>query len=234
MKHKYISFFLRPVIFSFLFLSTSYLCAFEGKVVFKMNDGRSDIYVTYLLKDKMVRTEIAGGPQGSAVAIIDFENNKTIMLIEEMKMYMEVSLDSLQDAPSSELNQHPAINVEKTGKTMAILDYNCEQYIVKNKDGSKAEIWATKALGAFFPFSKIGKNKSSSKEAWETLMADEYIFPLKVLQHSSTGNPQFQMTAESIEEKSLPDILFKVPTGFQKFQLPDISGQGSNFPGGMK
>jgi hypothetical protein len=86
MIRKIYSLFHLPFIFSLLILSTSYLSAFEGRVVFKMNDGKSDIHITYLLKDQLVRTEIAGGSQGSAVAIMDFENNKTILLIKEMQM----------------------------------------------------------------------------------------------------------------------------------------------------
>ncbi len=49
-----------------------------------MNDGKSDIYVTYFLKNQLVRTEIAGGSQRSAVAIMDFENKKMILLIKEI------------------------------------------------------------------------------------------------------------------------------------------------------
>jgi hypothetical protein len=64
---------------------------------------------------------------------------------------MEAPLDSINDTPSPDLKQASSINVEKTGKTMEILGYNCEQYIVKDEDGSESEIWATKALGAFFP-----------------------------------------------------------------------------------
>ncbi len=220
-----------PLFFSLLIVSISNLYAFEGRVVFKMNDGKSDIHVTYLLKNQLVRTEIAGGSQGSAVAIMDFENNKTILLIKEMQMYMEAPLDSIQGASSPDLDQKPSINVEKSGKTMEILGYNCEQYIVKDEDGSESEIWATKALGAFFPIGKMGKSKSASKEAWEMLMANEDIFPLKVIQHSNTGDPKFQMTAESIEEKTLPDALFQVPAGFNKFEMPNMNGQGGNFPG---
>ncbi len=138
-----------PLFFSLLIISISNLYAFEGRVVFKMNDGKSDIHVTYLLKNQLVRTEIAGGSQGSAVAIMDFENNKTILLIKEMQMYMEAPLDSIQGASSPDLDQKPSINVEKSGKTMEILGYNCAQYIVKDEDGSESEIWATKALGTF-------------------------------------------------------------------------------------
>jgi hypothetical protein len=231
MIRKIYSLFHLPFIFSLLILSTSYLSAFEGRVVFKMNDGKSDIHITYLLKDQLVRTEIAGGSQGSAVAIMDFENNKTILLIKEMQMYMEAPLDSINDTPSPDLKQASSINVEKTGKTMEILGYNCEQYIVKDEDGSESEIWATKALGAFFPIGKMGKNKSAPKETWETLMADEDIFPLKVTQHSHTGVPKFQMTAESIEEKTVSDDQFQVPAGFNKFEMPNMSGQGGDFPG---
>lgn len=196
-----------------------------------MNDGKSDIHVTYLLKNQLVRTEIAGGLQGSPVAIMDFENDKMILLIKEMKIYMEAPLDSIQGASSPDLDQTPSINVEESGKTMEILGYNCEQYIVKNEDGSESEIWATKALGAFFPIGKMSKSKSASNETWETLMANEDIFPLKVIQHSHTGDPKFQMTAESIEEKTVSDALFQVPAGYNKFEMPNMNGQGGNFPG---
>ena len=62
-------------------------------------------------------------------------------------------------------------------------------------------------------------------------MADEDIFPLKVTQHSHTGVPKFQMTAESIEEKTVSDDQFQVPAGFNKFEMPNMSGQGGDFPG---
>ena len=196
-----------------------------------MNDGKSDIYVTYFLKNQLVRTEIAGGSQRSAVAIMDFENKKMILLIKEMQMYMEAPLDSIQGASSPDLDKKPSINVEKSCKTMDILGYNCEQYIVKNEGGSESKVWATKTLGAFFPIGKMGKSKTASKEAWETLMANEDIFPLKVIQHSQTGDPKFQMTAESIEEKTVSDALFQVPVGFNKFEMSNMNSLGGNFPG---
>ena len=151
--------------FSLLFLTTSSVYAFEGKVVFNMNDGISVMQLTYMLKDKLIRTEIAGGSMGTAVAIIDLENNMTTMLIKEMQMYMEVSLDSIQGETSNEVNSKDATNVKKTGKTMEILGYSCDQYIVENDEGSRAEIWATTELGSFFPFDKTGSKNSSSAQA---------------------------------------------------------------------
>jgi hypothetical protein len=39
------------------------------------------------------------------------------------------------------------------------------------------------------------------------------------------------MTAESIEEKTVSDDQFQLPAGFNKFEMPNMSGQGGDFPG---
>ncbi len=77
---------------------------------------------------------------------------------------MEAPWNSIQGASSPDLDKKPSINVEKSGKTMDIIGYNCEQYIVKNEGVANQKFGPLRLWGHFSPSAKWVKVKQLPKK----------------------------------------------------------------------
>lgn len=180
---------------------------FEGVVEYSVTTGEGTMPMTYMMKGNNVRVEMEGRPGMKAVFLIDAKKNKSIMLMEKMKMYME--MPAVPPGDSDE----PKPEITKTGKTQKILGYECQQFLVKEGD-NESEVWVTKELGKFQMFEMGGPQGKSNEEAWQKMIGSEGGFPL--LATTKEGDEQLsKMVATKVEKKSLDDALFKIPDGYK-------------------
>lgn len=181
--------------------------AFEGTVAYKITTEEGTIPMTYMVKGNNVRVEMEGRQGMKAVLLIDTKDNKTIMLMEKMKMYME-----MPTMPPPNMDESKP-EVTKTGKTRKILGYTCQQILVKEGDKS-GEVWVTKELGKFQMFKMGGPRGQNEDEVWQKLIGEEGGFPLLAITKES-GKELSRMEATNVEKKSLDNALFKIPEGYK-------------------
>jgi hypothetical protein len=185
--------------------------SFEGNIAMKLTTGRETQSLQYQVKGEKIRMDMEYEGMKSAF-IVDTPAKTMYVVMTAMQAYMEIKLD---DAPKSAANKEKP-TVTRTGKKETILGYACEQIIV-SYGGKETEIWATKGLGRFVQFDP---ETGGSGAAWERVLAGEDMFPLRVIEMDSKGKQVSRMETTAIEKKSLPDTLFKVPSNFNKMDIP--------------
>lgn len=214
-----------------LLISASALTAktFEGTVHMKITAGREGTHqFSYSIKGSKIRTDIQASREQSAVAIMDLTKDEIIVLMPGQPMYMVMSRQAaVAKATGAEVD---TTSLENTGITETILGYTCTKYIAHSKEGD-VEIWATSDLGVFMGLGNgMGEmfGGAKSKSSWEQALSGKNFFPLRVKNAPGNRN-QFNLETTKIEAKSLPDSLFSVPAGYQKF---DMGGMMQGLMGG--
>lgn len=205
--------FVAAVILAALFLAgfplTLQAQSFQGIIEFTITTDQGTMPMTYMTKGENVRVEMEGRPGMKAAFLIDAKENKSVMLMEQMKMYMEVS------APPAADSGKPKPQITKTGKTQKILGYDCQQFLIKDGE-MQSEVWVTKELGTFQMFRMASRERNNNAEAWQKMVGSEGGFPLLAI--TKEGDTQIsKMAATKVEKKSLSDDLFKIPDGFKLF-----------------
>jgi hypothetical protein len=180
---------------------------FEGVVEYSITTEEGTMPMTYMSKGDNVRVEMEGRPGMKAVILMDTKQNKATMLMEQMKMYMEMP------EPQSSDEEAAKPEITKTGKTQKILGYECQEFIVKEGD-EVTDVWVTKDLGKFQMFRMGGPGAKKEADEWQKVIGSENGFPL--LATTKEGDEQIsKMVATKVEKKSLDDALFKIPEGFK-------------------
>ena len=190
--------------------------SFEGVVEFSITTEQGTIPMTYLMKGDNIRVEMEGPGGRKGTVLMDAKEGKSVMLMDQMKMYMELPTPPPPD--SSEAKPE----ITKTGKTQKILGYECQQFIIKDAE-TKSEVWVTKDLGTFRMAGMGRRDRGSRAEAWQKIIGSEGAFPLQAT--TQKGDEQVsKMIATKIEKKSLDESLFKIPEGYKKFDASMMRG----------
>ncbi|RPI70742.1 MAG: DUF4412 domain-containing protein [Ignavibacteriales bacterium] len=189
---------------------------FEGKVVLKISDNEDAGDVDYFVKDNKMRMEMKSS-EGSMVMLFDKAAGKTFMIMPEQKMYMEFNaMDIMQNNDISvDSESNPDIN--RTGEYMDINGYTCEKWIVK-EDDEIVEAWMTDELGGFFLMSNP---MAGSQDSWQQELAGNF-FPMRVDMIEGAEKKKV-LEVLSVNEMSLNNDLFEIPSGFQKFDMPNMN-----------
>lgn len=204
--------------------------AFEGKVSFAITSGKDKpISMDYSIKGNKLRTDTTVDKHHMST-IFDVEKLEMLMLMPEQKMYMVMPIKKAVEKATRK-NEEPDVDIEATGKTDTILGYKCEQLLVKDKK-TVTELWVAQGLGVFMGLGQngpmgggpFGGGKSAKAAKWEEVLRDKGGFPLRVISNDAKGRQSFKMEATKIEKGSVPDSVFQVPAGWEKFQMPDLGG----------
>jgi hypothetical protein len=196
---------------------------FEGIVHFKSTrEGKAREY-DYLIKGNKVRVEIGEGRQQFNV-IVDQDAKKTLLLMPERKMMMEMPRMDETKRPSE---QEQKLDFTKTGKTDTVLGYTCELLNVR-MEGSETEVCGAKGLGYYAGMHRPGMGSSDGAPAWTKTLKELGFFPLRVVTKGSDGGEKLRLEATRIEKKPLDASLFVAPEDYKKFDR----GMGS--PGKMR
>jgi hypothetical protein len=183
--------------------------SFEGVVEYTVTTEEGTIPMTYMMKGDNVRVEMEQQPGRKAAILMNAKENKSIMLMDQMKMYMDLP------APPAADSSTPKPEITKTGKTQKILGYTCQQFLVKEGD-RQSDVWVTKELGAFQMLRMRGRGGKASAEAWQKMIGSEGGFPLLAV--TKEGDSQVsKMEATKVDKKSLDASLFKIPEGYKQF-----------------
>jgi Domain of unknown function (DUF4412) len=195
---------------------------FEGKIVLEISSGEGTNTVNYYTKGDKVRFEV-NSQRGEADIIFDKKNNKMLMIMPAMKMYMEFPMNLVPNENYStgkgddSSGEKAKIDFVKTGETKNINGYNCEKWVIKDEKGS-SEAWMTKDLGGIMFFESPMSRKSKPK--WQQDLEDSGYFPMLVMQKDSDGKETKAFEVKSVEKQSLDDSFFSVPDGFNQMKMP--------------
>lgn len=215
---------------------------FEGMIAMKMGtENNINAEMTYFLKGKHTRieTKVPNLPDGSAVMLWDLDGGKIVTLMPARKMYMTMDMKSaaedmkeMKKAQGQEDAEFPKLT--STGRQETIAGYACEHWLMgENQD--VVDMCVAKGLGYFGMGGQSSGGLSSLKNlAFSPKMLaaaaehPEWVkflnggaFPLK-LSAMKDGKVTMTMEATAIEQKSLDDTLFVIPTDYKEFSMPNI------------
>jgi hypothetical protein len=204
-----------------LSLGVSLAGQFEGEVDYNvtMSDG-NQAPMNYFLKGKKIRIEMnMKGHQ--VVDIMDLSAKKVYMLMPEQKMVMTSTIPN-----ASSVKAKAEGKLTKTGNTKTILGRTATEWTYDSKAGTTS-IWASSGMG-FFMMAK-GPGAAGSDSTWAQAVKNGGLFPLEVDAKTSKGS--MTMTATKIDEKSLDDSLFTVPSDYKDMSSM-MQGLGASIPAG--
>lgn len=182
--------------------------AFEGKVVFDVQENSKNQVMDYYAKDKKFRMEMH---DKEGTILFNSNELKMYILMDKEKMYMESQM--------MPLSMGGAGSVSKTGEIKNILGYDCEKFVFDQKD-IKGEAWMTKELGAFMFFMESQQEMSS----WQSEVLDAGYFPLQVTQHNKRSDSKSVYNVVEVTPMKLSSDLFEVPSSYEKLDLTGFSG----------
>lgn len=191
---------------------------FQGKVKFQVTEGGKSTVLNYFVKGKKFRMET---PENKGAFIFDSEASKMLILMDDQKMYMEIPFD-MKDA-MKESNEKSKGDFIATGEKKEILGYTCEKFLYNDED-VKNEIWLTKELGGFMFFNDPQQMKGSEMD-WQNKLLAEGYFPMAVKELNSSGEVKSIFEVKGLEKMELNSSMFAVPSGYQKFQMPNMNSE---------
>jgi len=138
---------------------------------------------------------------GGKKQIMIFQKDKGVVwvLMPEQRMYMEISAGGQQNmAPATPEEMEKMGDKKYLGKEK-VNGYKCKKYRYTSNDPSvgTTTMWISKKLN----------------------------FPIKTEMEGSSG--PMSMEYKNIQEKKIPESLFKIPAGYQKMSMPSMP----NMPG---
>jgi len=150
------------------------------------------------VKGENLRQEMTMGGQNQ---IMIFQKDKGVVwvLMPDLKMYMEMPAGGQQNMAPPTPEEMEKIGDKKDLGEEKVNGYKCKKYRYTSNDPSvgNTTMWISKKLN----------------------------FPIKTEMDGSSG--PMSMEYKNIQEKKLPDSLFKIPAGYQKMSMPSMP----NMPG---
>jgi hypothetical protein len=195
---------------------------FTGEVKMRMSESEGRAFdISYLVKDNLIRfgTDMEGQKMG---IIFNSEKNVMLMIMDEQKMYMEMPMDMINKQMDKKGNNTDSENkFTATGETKEIIGYASEKWLYEDEK-NKAEVWLTKDIGKF-KFFEGGLGGMQKTEGWQSSIEKSGSFPVLVINRDKSGNELNRLEVLSVEKKELDDILFTVPSGYKKFDMPKMN-----------
>lgn len=114
------------------------------------NDEQKVIYNVYLTRDGSSYAVIFDADGAKSVIVFDTKNSTMLMLVEndgeKTGFAMGINPEAFSDAAEESTGGDLAYESFKTGKTKVILDYQCDEYLIKD-DESEVRVWSSEKLG---------------------------------------------------------------------------------------
>ncbi len=150
------------------------------------------------VKAEKFRQEMTMGGQ-KQIMIFQKEKGIVWVLMPQLKMYMEMTAGGQQDMSPPTPEEMEKMGDKKYLGEEKVNGYKCKKYRYTPNDPSvgPATMWISKKLN----------------------------FPIKTEMEGSSG--PMSMEYKNIQEKEIPDSLFKIPAGYKKMSMPSMP----NMPG---
>ncbi|SMO36184.1 DUF4412 domain-containing protein [Fodinibius sediminis] len=186
---------------------------FEGVIHYEFagtaESGMGEI--PYMVKDDKIRMQFGNGQAEGAMIFLP-EESKMLFVLDNMKSYMNMDMNEWTDESNYD-SKWDESEMTKTGETRTVAGYDCEIWQVTNSSGDHLTMCMAEGLGTFMsPGNPMARQNAP---AWAREIVTDGYMPLEVVEESGNGDRKVHMKANKIEEKSLDDALFEVPSGYR-------------------
>ncbi|MEW6356123.1 MAG: DUF4412 domain-containing protein [Planctomycetota bacterium] len=186
-----------------------------------------------------VKVEMTGGPMPMKV-ILRTDVQKMYMIMDAQRSYMEMPISQMAGMAAG-MAQQMQINVQKTGNTRQIGEWNCQEYIITATGPMPMKItsWVTtdvtvdKAMMAEME-QAMGSNPAMKALSEKTKEIEG--FPIEQIVEMNMMGQQMttKMTVSKIQQGPVPADAFDLPAGYQKMDMPAMPPGGAPQGGGMQ
>jgi hypothetical protein len=177
---------------------------FSSSATYQMTSGRNDKPMTIKYyysssEDGLIGTEMNVDARSKTRSVADFKNKAMIMMMDEQKMVMSMSID-FDKAVAEANNEGKFSTPTKTGRTKTILGYNCEEWVSESSD-MKTLFWITnKAPFAATSFYKYLQD--SYRKQRIMIPSSMSGFPMEMEGISKDGKKNFKSTCVAIDSNT--------------------------------
>lgn len=196
-----------------LFTISSAFSQFQGVVEFEKIKTETTKY-SYSVKGNMVRIEETGADGViKGIMIVDLTKKTVIALSPERKLYMDATNKRVAPAIKPE--------VTKTENTKTINGFECTEWIVKyDAENTQISYWVSADTGFDFFNDLIAvlNRKDKLSKYFITIPDYKTVFPVNAIEKNTDGTVKTELRITKIDKKELPDSLFEIPKGYQKFE----------------
>jgi hypothetical protein len=212
-----------------LFSANSFAQKFEGVFTMEVSSikmpNKTTTMVVSTKGDKLLTSMET--QRGNIKMLTDLAANKYTMIMESMKMGMEMPMNTTKKTSTD--TTHPTI--VQTGDTKTISGHSCQLYKVTIHD-QQSNWWMTGdvplsiliALKSLYGNSAMSRIESPRSEAIED-MFKKGLFPIQV-ETINDGKTVSTYTFIKYEEKHLDDSIFEIPSDIKIQQMPAMGGMG--------
>ncbi len=224
-------------IFSLIFLSQECVAGVAIEQVVKDVEGRASIVFLYFSENQF-RTD---HPEGGLATIIDFKNDRMVMIDHRSKSYVEIKFSQWEKEVAKRLKGEAPVTkpkarkilVRKTGETAIINGFRTEKIQILADGELIEENWVTRdvnmeEIGKVMDriaqgFSKEFRSEmKEGREIYEKLKL--YGFPILIKDYTITYGLKAidVLEVKKIERKELKDEVFSPPSGYERIitELP--------------
>ena len=145
------------------------------------------------VKGENLRQEMTMGGQNQ-IMIFQKDKGVALVLMPDLKMYMEMPAGGQQNMAPATPEEMDKMGDKKYLGEEKVNGYKCKKYRYTSNDPSvgPTTMWISKKLN----------------------------FPIKTEMEGSSG--PMSMEYKNIQEKKIPDSLFKIPAGYRKMSMPSM------------
>ena len=223
-------------IFLLIFLSQECVAGVAIEQVVKDTEGRASTVFLYFSENQF-RTD---HPEGGLATIIDFKNDRMVMIDHRSKSYAEMKFSQWEKEVSKRLKEGASvvkskarkIVIRKTGETAVINGFRTEKIQILADGELIEENWVTRDVA----MEEIGKVmdriaqgfskefRSEMKEGQEIYeKLKPYGFPILIKDYTiAYGLGMDVLEVKKVERKELKEEVFLPPSGFERMitELP--------------
>lgn len=186
---------------------------FEGEL--KMNvAGKAPESLEYAMKGDKIRIGLSATPgknDKGIDAIIDTDDKKALVLLNDRKEYVEVDLAKLATKAKKRVEN---VRMENTGETDTVSGRTCEKWKILDRD---VQVNACVAKGApYFDLTALEEQAGFKAPAWLHSVVDEGYVPLRVSIVDPKGGTKMAGAQVADMSSKVDDSRFEVPTGYTK------------------
>lgn len=193
---------------------------FEGLIQLQVQDWQSAEMVNYYVKGDRARMESSPNTSAEPYYILDYFSKKMFVIMTNKDSYFELSMEKTPSVQASADSKPESMT--KTDETETILGFPCEQWILKENDVTTT-MWATKAFSANVTLLGLQKQDMRVLFRWEEELKSRGLFPLKLTQQDVNGTDVYKFQVLKIQRKTVNDLLFRIPGGYEKIDKPIIN-----------
>ncbi len=217
---------------AFLLLAAGWtrVWAFEGEVDMKMTTSKSDKIMTmeYFVKGTKIRTNIEGKDGAMGGGIYDWQTRQMIVIMAKQKMYM---VSELHPEKFQYNSQDKHYKIHKTGNTLNILGYDCQEWDYESDDNN-GKVWFAPGIGNWWGTQMAAQSDKldPSQKAMLNMVVTQKLFPMKWESTNKSGEVSRTAEATKVDKKSLDSSLFEPPADYKEMKIPklDLGQMGTN------